>query len=730
MNASRLHGKSISGGGVPTFGRLLATVSVLAAGTAGTYGQADLGYDSASDGTDGALSITAPFATGVEGVAIAYDPVRKELVAFGGSQGNVDNTPNTSVVGTNFTWIDDGSGWKQIFPATSPRARFGHRMIWDPNSNAGAGAILLFGGRSSGAEIPAETWIWKGDDENPTWQKLFPGVQPRALRLFDMVYDAARDEVVLFGGASGSSVYQETWTWSGAAWTQETPVNKPPILWGHQMAYDAARSLVVLFGGKKGGGSLENTTYTWNGSNWTTVVPANSPGHRTGHFMEYDSDSSRVIVYGGSWNNQTTKYDDTWSWDGVDWSQLDLTRRPPARYFGDVAYNTDTDKIVIFGGEIAEKNSGNQYIAVADVWTFDGAIWEPVSASRYSIDMTEKPDGIWNYTTIDVAAGVVVSFNKNAANTPVIWLATGAVTIDGTVRVDGQNAVFNSRTPGQGGPGGYRGGWGGMRQDTDPFSYSGEAGLGPGGGRQGVNRLDWGNAGQYGNAYGTPYVDPLIGGSGGGGGSSTETGNGGGGGGGGGAILISSSRDITVNGAITAKGGDKSLLNGDGGYGSGGAIVLVADRVLGTGVLNARAFIENNIVRRGVIRVEGFERPLAANASPQAIGTVPYESRSIENLPTLSVTSIAGQAVPALPLGQAQAPDVTFFSASPVNVVVTAQNIPDDTPIKLRLTGGTEIVELPGDGEDPVTLSSGTATFNTAIPQGLGAVQATAEFTP
>ena len=720
MNASRLHQKTTIGNTAPVLWPVLALTCILAAGVGKTYAQADLGYDSPSDGSDGALTIPAPFAAGVERLAIAYDPVRKELVAFGGALGPVDD--NTNIVGLSQTWVDDGSGWKEIFPATSPSPRFGHGMVWDPNSNGGAGGILLFGGRSSGAEITPETWIWNGDDANPTWQKLDLEIQPLGLRHFGMVYDAGRDEVVLYGGASGSQIKADTWTWSGTAWSQKSPVNNPTPAWGLQMAYDAARGKVVLFGGQiNDEQQLQNETYTWDGTNWTHLAPATRPQPRTGHFMEYDTESSLVIMHGGGLIDQTGKYGDTWSWDGVDWVQLVLSREPPPRYFGAATYDTDNKKIVIFGGEIEEKNSSNQYITVADVWTFDGTKWDPVFASRYVIDMSEKPDGIWNYTTIDIAAGVVVTFKKNAANTPVIWLANGAVTIDGTLRLDGQAAVINNRIPGEGGPGGYRGGWGAVRQKSAPFSYSGEAGLGPGGGKQGVNRLDGGGGGQYANAYGNPYVDPLIGGSGGGGGAGHEET------GGGGAILIASSRDMTVNGSISARGGDRSEINGDGGYGSGGAIVLVADRVLGTGTLDANAFVDRNNLR-GVIRLEGFSRPLAVNASPQPIGTLPYADRSFENIPTLSVTSIDGHSVPALPFGLAEAPDVTFFDAGPVDIVVTGQNIPDGTEIKLRLSGGTEIVELPKGGELPVTLLNGSATFNATIPQGLGAVQATAEF--
>ncbi len=327
MNATRLHQKSTIGNTAPVLGRLLTLICILVAGVAKSHAQ-DLAYDSPSDGSDGALSIPAPFASGVEGPGMAYDSVRKELVAFGGTTGPVDNTPNSTVIGLGQTWIDDGTGWKEIFPATSPSPRLGHRMVWDPNSNEGAGAILLYGGRSSGAEITPETWIWKGDDANPTWQKLNIGLQPRGLRLFGMAYDGARDEVVLYGGASGNQVYGDTWTWSGTAWTQKTPVNNPTFGWGMQMAYDAARGKVVLFGGRSNSGAqLTNETYTWDGTNWTKLVPVTRPPVRTGHFMEYDTESSRVIMYGGTSLDQRNKYGDTWSWDGVTWTQLDLSPR-------------------------------------------------------------------------------------------------------------------------------------------------------------------------------------------------------------------------------------------------------------------------------------------------------------------------------------------------------------------------------------------------------------------
>lgn len=52
-----------------------------------------------------------------------------------------------------------------------------------------------------------------------------------------------------------------------------------------------------------------------------------------------------------------------------------------------------------------------------------------------TLDM--PPDGIFNATTINVASGATLKFNRNALNTPVYLLATGDITIDGTIDVSG-----------------------------------------------------------------------------------------------------------------------------------------------------------------------------------------------------------------------------------------------------------------------------------------------------
>jgi hypothetical protein len=52
------------------------------------------------------------------------------------------------------------------------------------------------------------------------------------------------------------------------------------------MAYDAAHAQVVLFGGI-GSGALFNDTWTWDGTDWTKRTPAHLPSARYRHAMAY-----------------------------------------------------------------------------------------------------------------------------------------------------------------------------------------------------------------------------------------------------------------------------------------------------------------------------------------------------------------------------------------------------------------------------------------------------------
>src|SRR5712692_6261595 len=107
--------------------------------------------------------------------------------------------------------------------------------------------------------------------------------------------------------------------------------------------------------------------------------------------------------------------------------------------------------------------------------------------------------GVFNFTTINIPTGVTITYTRNSKNTPVTILATGDVTIVGTISVAGAGGLSNGGG-GRGGPGGYDGGAAGFGFDT----FVGVTGDGPGGGGGGSSTngttLSGGGGGGYASA--------------------------------------------------------------------------------------------------------------------------------------------------------------------------------------------------------------------------------------
>ncbi|MFQ5839703.1 MAG: hypothetical protein ACE5HK_03175, partial [Candidatus Methylomirabilales bacterium] len=355
----------------------------------------------------------------------------------------------------------------------------------------------------------------------------------------------------------------------------------------------------------------------------------------------------------------------------------------------------------------------------------DGPFNPTCTPTPCSVTVTLPPDGVFNFTTITIPSGVTVIFTRNAANTPVILLATGNVTINGTIDVSGGSGTTFGR-PGPGGPGGFEGGAGADGVTT----VQGGFGLGPGRGLRGNNINGAGGGGGYGTAgtggagptsggthgaggpaYGSPFLRPILGGSGGGGGGAS-LGNqfGGGGGGGGGAIVIASSTSIALNQlpSIRADGGTGSNGSGGGGGGSGGAIRVIAPTITGFGSLRAKGgFAGSPFGGRGAdgrIRVEATTLSFTGGTIPLATSGLPQPVFPGTGQPTLTIASVGGVSAPANPSGSTlAAPDILLpaGTTSPVTVTLTASNIPLGTTILVTAT--------PQSGSPTSATSSGLA---------------------
>lgn len=329
------------------------------------------------------------------------------------------------------------------------------------------------------------------------------------------------------------------------------------------------------------------------------------------------------------------------------------------------------------------------------------------------------PNGIFNFTTINVASGMTLSFNRNALNTPVYLLATGDVTVAGTINVDGGVGTSNPPVGGAGGPGGFDGGMPGF------ISIGPGAGYGPGAGKGGTHSTSGASiagAGAYaevstsnstnnGTAYGSPLLVPMLGGSGGGG----STGNPGtGGGGGGGALLIASSTRIAITGTLNARGGSQPGSNG---HGSGGAIRLLSPVVSGTGSLNVTGGAWGPAAGHGRIRIDTIDRrDLRLNFNPLSAANVGSFMAVFSNpTPRLDILNAAGTAIPE------GAADPVFiqlpFGSTPERTVtVQARNFSGVVPIRVVLTPDSGDLIVVDDQIDNTTVNPAQKTVNVTLP--------------
>ena len=339
--------------------------------------------------------------------------------------------------------------------------------------------------------------------------------------------------------------------------------------------------------------------------------------------------------------------------------------------------------------------------------TLNAASYPPGTISAFrSLQIPLSADGVMVFSSMNIvprpsdSSVITVSFIRNASNTPVTLLVDGNVTIgtNVTLTVSGDPGSTGSLNAlgvgGNGGPGGGRGGDGAYQLIN--FATAGGAGLRPGGGA-GSSLGSNSNPGGSGIFQATSDLLPLIGGAGGGGGGSTSNATscaGGGGGGGGGALLIAANGTVTVNGTIIADGGDRggagSQCASPGGAGSGGAIRILANTLTGSGTMDARAGLNISGIRAGtsygVIRMETLTNTFpVSNTDPLATRTPgPGPVFNVLN-PTVAITSVGGQAVPANPVGITGGVDIVLPVPGSTPVVFSTNGVPVGTIVQVTV---------------------------------------------
>lgn len=282
---------------------------------------------------------------GLDSHAMAYDSLRGEVVLLGGWNGHGQSAE---------TWVWNGDQWR-LASTEGPAARTDHAMVFD----AQRGVVVLFGGRV-GQYRNDETWTWDGVKWTPAVRFGLHSPLPRHSAA--MAFDSTRNLVYLHGGSGNSHNLDDFWVWDGVQWTEvlDQGGTTPGERADHAMVYDSARDRLVLFGGNADS-SIRAKTYEWDGGAWE-VVADGAPAPRFGHTMVFDSSRHHAVMFGGFLSSNDVN--ETWTWDGVQWSLLSA-EGPSARHSHAAAFDSRRDVMLLHGGT----DGANE------TWEWDGRGW-------------------------------------------------------------------------------------------------------------------------------------------------------------------------------------------------------------------------------------------------------------------------------------------------------------------------------------------------------------------
>ncbi len=158
-------------------------------------------------------------------------------------------------------------------------------------------------------------------------------------------------------------------------WTEINTSNQPGYVQGIGLAYDAHDGYVLGFGGNNWTAGPTNQTWTYAGGTWTQLAPTVSPPTDSEPTLAYDGATRSVIFFGGQsyQSSHLTPLNETWSFAGGIWTQLDPARSPPPFQQHFMSYDVAAREVVLWGdGPVIH---GGDSACSGQLWTYSSRTW-------------------------------------------------------------------------------------------------------------------------------------------------------------------------------------------------------------------------------------------------------------------------------------------------------------------------------------------------------------------
>jgi N-acetylneuraminic acid mutarotase len=277
--------------------------------------------------------------------SLTYDANGKQLVVFGGR--------DQAGRALGDTWVFDlgRNAWREV-TAQGPAARFGHAAAYDPAGSR----VIIFGGQATSFFND----VWAFDAAAGTWRQIAAqGDAPQPRYGLPGVIDK-RGRLIVSHGFTDQGRFDDTWALdlATATWTNITPTQGtlPLKRCLHDMVYDAASDRVLLFGGCSSGfgpcpqGDLWALDLAAN--QWTQLQPGgDAPAARSNPALVLDTASGQALLFGGL-NQDNAPLSDLWALDTTQgaWAALAPETTAPAARRSHDADATGEGQLYVFGG--------------------------------------------------------------------------------------------------------------------------------------------------------------------------------------------------------------------------------------------------------------------------------------------------------------------------------------------------------------------------------------------
>jgi hypothetical protein len=242
-----------------------------------------------------------------------YDSLNQRMILFGGY--DINFPANNEVLAFDLSGTNT---WSTILPPdpspAAPSARFDYSLIYD----AAHQRMILFGGNDGSSNGLNDLWALNLSG-TPTWTRIYAAGSPPTPRYsHSAVYDEAGQRMILFGGVVEAAFTNDAWALSlsgTAAWTKLAPAGIPPSARCEHVAIcDGANRRMFVFGGDDGIGPKNDLwVLTLSGPmEWHPVFTGGAaPSVRIGSSAAYDPASASMILFGG-WDCSSTYYNEVW----------------------------------------------------------------------------------------------------------------------------------------------------------------------------------------------------------------------------------------------------------------------------------------------------------------------------------------------------------------------------------------------------------------------------------